>query len=81
MKHKSDILSMIDIEVFFLMNKKAKLPPLGIELTTLTFTGLEVRCLFHSANQTCIEYHDLQLTLTTTSFFELGSFLDSTEGA
>ena len=37
---------------------KTNLPPVGIELTTVTITGLVVRCLFHFVNQTYVEYHD-----------------------
>ena len=53
----------------------------GIELTALTINGVEVRCLIHSANQTCCK-EDLQLNFVacTTSLFGLsGSFLDSIE--
>ena len=49
-----------DIEGFQKFQQKINLPPVGIELTTPTINGLEVRCLFHSATQTCIAWKILK---------------------
>ena len=39
-----------------------KLPPVGVEPTTLTITGLEIRCLSNWANQTFLKLleHDFK---------------------
>ena len=42
-----------DIKGFIKFQQKIKLSPVGIELTT-TIYGLQGRCLFHSATQTCV---------------------------
>ena len=42
-------LHKIDNKGFKKFLQKIKLPPVGIELTTPTINGLEVRCLLHSA--------------------------------
>ena len=39
----------------FQNQQKINLPPVGIKLTTPSIYGLEGRCLFHSATQTCVE--------------------------
>ena len=59
--------------------KKIKLPPVGLQLSTLTITGLQVWCLSNGAKQTCVEWDifKLNFVLCTTSLFGLWSFLDS----
>ena len=49
-----------DIDNFKKFHQKIELPPVGIKLTTPTINGLEVRCSFHSATQTCIEWKILK---------------------
>ena len=58
-KHKSDIFSIFVQHWHRWVLKKfqqpIKLPPVGIQFTTLTTTGLEFWYLSNSANQTCVE--------------------------
>ena len=54
--------------------QKIKFPPVGIELTTLTLTGLGVKWLSNGANQTYVTWQTLSLFHAPFHFLDLDDF-------
>ena len=51
-----------------MFQKKLKLPPMGVGLTTLTITHLGIRCLCNWTSQTCVTWQTFNLSLFHVPF-------------